>query len=144
MNTVCKNGHYSTRFFASALSLDLVQFVKKNKKSKKVIIAGQKIYVQFLSTLKDSKRHELNKELYIPKDMFIYLKMHRDAESDTNKTSRCEKHPDVPTRSMFLDQMEIIKRSQQPINSAISICCTRTSIQSILELIFQFAPSLKT
>lgn len=44
---------------------------KKIKTSKKVIIAGQKIYVTFLSTLKDSKRHELNKELYIPKDMFI-------------------------------------------------------------------------
>lgn len=54
------------------------------------------------------------------------------------------KHPDVHTQSMFLNQMETIKRHQQPINSAISIFSTATSIQSILELIFQFASSLKT
>lgn len=45
---------------------------------------------------------------------------------------------------MFHDQMETIKRPQQLIKSANSICCTATSIQSILELIFQFAPSTKT
>lgn len=75
--------------------------------------------------------------------------MHRNAVSDTNKTPRCVniqmcKHPDVHARFMFLEQMETIKRHQQPINSAISICSAATSIQSILELIFQFAPSLKT
>lgn len=70
--------------------------------------------------------------------------MHRDAESDTKKTSRCKKHADVHTRSMFLDQMETIKRHQQVINSAISMCSTATSTQSILEGRFQFAPTLKT